>query len=598
MRKIFIILLLPILLAFNTTISNLKLEVISTQTQMINDVTHTSITSNMYNDKNIKTPQNINVLKSNGKVQTTIWSTVATDGTLINTNVLDIARNFERLNPGYEVIAGVNGDYFTTNQTINANMVHGGYMINPNNHEKFLSLELNSWGNLIDTHKKVTSKNLYAYFYDQYSNALLYATELLPINSRIVKEGETVVYYNYEQLDEISHDFYSFDIKQKSILSTHMMFRLVNGIFQNGKIPKSSYDVSIKSLDTKVNEILAQGVHVKIQQNLSKIRDSHTMLGVDSMILDNGNVRAFIDIGGQGESNNINRHPRTAIGFDLNNNPILVTVDGRQQGISSGVDLRELAHILKESGAVYGFNLDGGGSTQAFIKKDNDFVMVNKPSDGSYRRVSNAVLFIKPKDNHIINLTEDNDYISFELPSNDYKVLLDNQPYVYNDLNVKIKKDPYKDQSLSIVKKSINYAVLNDVIYKTKEKEPILPTFEVKHEIDNLFFNVMIYFDDPELLIDRMYVINSETQDRKVALVSYKGLRKATFEIVPENNTNYEIFYELKNGMKGKIDYLYIINEEDESSALQNSIQNIAIASSVITIVLISSIIIIKRKRR
>ena len=89
------------------------------------------------------------------------------------------------------------------------------------------------------------------------------------------------------------------------------------------------------------------------------------------------------------------RHPRTAIAKLGSGKLLLVTVDGRQPGVSSGMSLYLLADLLLELGAVEAMNLDGGGSTTMVIQNK----IVNKPSDQTGERpVSDAILvFAKPK---------------------------------------------------------------------------------------------------------------------------------------------------------------------------------------------------------
>ncbi|HUS08825.1 MAG TPA: phosphodiester glycosidase family protein [Pyrinomonadaceae bacterium] len=89
------------------------------------------------------------------------------------------------------------------------------------------------------------------------------------------------------------------------------------------------------------------------------------------------------------------RHPRTAIAELGSGKLLLVTVDGRQPGVSAGMSLYLLADLLLELGAVEAMNLDGGGSTTMVIQNK----IVNKPADQTGERpVSDAILvFAKPK---------------------------------------------------------------------------------------------------------------------------------------------------------------------------------------------------------
>jgi hypothetical protein len=83
------------------------------------------------------------------------------------------------------------------------------------------------------------------------------------------------------------------------------------------------------------------------------------------------------------------RHPRTAVAKMRDGKFLMMTVDGRQPGVSVGMDLRELAEYLLSIGASDAMNLDGGGSTTMFL----DGRVVNKPSDKEgERKVSDAII--------------------------------------------------------------------------------------------------------------------------------------------------------------------------------------------------------------
>lgn len=83
------------------------------------------------------------------------------------------------------------------------------------------------------------------------------------------------------------------------------------------------------------------------------------------------------------------RHPRTAVAKLKDGKFLMMTVDGRQPGVSVGMSLQELAEYLLSLGAIDAMNLDGGGSTTMVL----DGKVVNKPSDKEgERRVSDAIL--------------------------------------------------------------------------------------------------------------------------------------------------------------------------------------------------------------
>ena len=80
------------------------------------------------------------------------------------------------------------------------------------------------------------------------------------------------------------------------------------------------------------------------------------------------------------------RHPRTGVGL-RDGIAVMVTVDGRQPGYSEGMTLAEFAQLLLNLGCTQAMNLDGGGSTTMVVRSH----VVNSPSDGSQRRVANAL---------------------------------------------------------------------------------------------------------------------------------------------------------------------------------------------------------------
>ena len=103
----------------------------------------------------------------------------------------------------------------------------------------------------------------------------------------------------------------------------------------------------------------------------------NTIGGSDRMI-DNGSII----VGSSGFPLEV--HPRTVVGYNATK-LFLFTVDGRQPGYSEGMNLLEIANVLKNDyGVTYALNLDGGGST-TMVMADPVSHVVNRPSDGRER---------------------------------------------------------------------------------------------------------------------------------------------------------------------------------------------------------------------
>jgi hypothetical protein len=102
------------------------------------------------------------------------------------------------------------------------------------------------------------------------------------------------------------------------------------------------------------------------------------------------------------------RHPRTAVGFSADSTRLyFITVDGRQDLLSRGMTLPELADFMISIGVAHGINLDGGGSTTMVVRNQ----VKNSPSDGSERSVANSLLAVSSAPQgtlHYVQMEPDN----------------------------------------------------------------------------------------------------------------------------------------------------------------------------------------------
>jgi len=104
-----------------------------------------------------------------------------------------------------------------------------------------------------------------------------------------------------------------------------------------------------------------------------------------------GNTRMLL-AGRRLSVNDVEMHPRTAVGIDRDTGQVLfLVIDGRQD-FSRGYTMVELANLMKEFGAEDALNLDGGGSsTMVGLTPAGTVNVLNSPSDGSPRYVPNGL---------------------------------------------------------------------------------------------------------------------------------------------------------------------------------------------------------------
>ena len=91
----------------------------------------------------------------------------------------------------------------------------------------------------------------------------------------------------------------------------------------------------------------------------------------------------------------LRRHPRSVIGCDKRGNIYLVVVDGRSKGNAEGLTIAELIALCRWMGMHEAINLDGGGSSALWSKKQG---VINYPSDNKKfdhegeRKVSSTIV--------------------------------------------------------------------------------------------------------------------------------------------------------------------------------------------------------------
>jgi len=90
---------------------------------------------------------------------------------------------------------------------------------------------------------------------------------------------------------------------------------------------------------------------------------------------------------------NVDRHPRTAIGYTRNRRLIILVIQGRYPGVAEGATLEEEAHMLIDLGCIEAMNLDGGGSSCMLINGKETI----QPSDKEGERPVASVFIVKKR---------------------------------------------------------------------------------------------------------------------------------------------------------------------------------------------------------
>lgn len=124
----------------------------------------------------------------------------------------------------------------------------------------------------------------------------------------------------------------------------------------------------------------------ELQPNLGPVRAA---LGAGPRLIRDGKISIEAEQEELGVRVSLGRQPRSAVGLS-GDSLFLVAVDGRAPEYSVGATIEELAAILLELGCTQAMELDGGGATTLFARDR----VVNRPSDGSPRPLSSALLLL------------------------------------------------------------------------------------------------------------------------------------------------------------------------------------------------------------
>ena len=153
------------------------------------------------------------------------------------------------------------------------------------------------------------------------------------------------------------------------------------------EIPEGGY---ILTCDLTMNTFTDDNLQVgdKVTLNVSTTPDLQKIdnaVGGGAIILAEGVVPSKF-------SHNISGYqPRSAVGIDKTGKIVtLVAVDGRRSG-AKGMTQTQLGYLMADLGCYSALNLDGGGSTLMAVKKDGEQQVVNQPTDGGYRAVTNSI---------------------------------------------------------------------------------------------------------------------------------------------------------------------------------------------------------------
>ena len=527
-------------------------------------------------------PQSVNILNvpSAGGARIVNWTKTTPYGWQRGT-VKELAKDFEYQNPGWKVIAAVNGDFFDISSNHDLPETTTGSFISNGDVYKTVGSTVIGFTNSGDTNTLIGDTPIQ---FTDYFILTLYN-----------KDGEVIKEYNVENVNPTTAVeglslYYSYPTIVEGEGAT------AKRVYSEAIIPNGGYIVEnpVKCIPYSGGtngSFFGKGIQTKVESDTSIKYTQFGIYASDSEMANEINTAASIRVqrnavGAYADADNVsgtgvtlvrdgqpvvlndkNRHPRTMIGVKEDGTLVLVVVDGRQPDIDMyGMTYDELSALMYAHGCVAAYNMDGGGSSTLLIREGNELKVMNSPSDGAERRDSNAILIVVPE----IELTL-SDVLDTSLVVNAPEAFKDVQ---VDNIKVTINGNTYDlEDSLKITglksKETYKITYTYDRIYQGVvthlQGDPIIVTMgKTIPTIENVFYayennTLKIVFDmnDPDeaITVMRLYYNNKNktVNSNEIVIEDLANLNISTLKLVApydiESITNAVIYITIDSSM-------------------------------------------------
>ena len=402
--------------------------------------------------------------QNNPAIRIVTWGLTSSDGVGYKAGTtMDIAKNYEKENPGYTVIAAINGDFFAnasfttsagvsnskgTFEPINTWIADGGKVYKPvtiahPHHNVVGLLEDRSYiyhlGTWYDENGNISyADGVYAGTTAQYGQNLPTFTENAVFTigdyqttawaykqKASLNENAVNIFWEgqYLDVDVTGYTIWKAKTDRLSIPTDGFQTKYFVGqslsdwkynleytkYYMEGRFTEVQNLSTISQVedgwcyiatkDTNVIEKLGRAVEFTAQYEMTGVWEN-----VNSAI---GTVLPIIIQGKRTAYVGVNDQylntfkPKTVLAFKEDGTCIFFFMGPGplSNSCEGGPSSIELAELLEAQGVVDAFCLDGGGSSSIVYKKDGSFVELNTPTDGKTRAIGNAVLMVVENSN-------------------------------------------------------------------------------------------------------------------------------------------------------------------------------------------------------
>lgn len=385
-------------------------QVIDYSIRYINDIAVSKSTTQI-EGTNTLDPQVVNVLEvPTSSVMKVVNWTYSSSGRWTTQTLTKLAQDFENNNPGWVVLAGINGDFFDINsngalpkQTTGVS-VNNGEVVRAVSSGRQVGFTNDGTANSLIGGKTLEFTDYHILtIYDNDGNVL--DTFNIDKMNEAPTGNEISLYFSYYVMNDETRETVTNTVPATNsyivegqergyATSSSKMYGkgLVSGI--NKEVALNIGQFAIVTENVEVKSLLDKKPVIRIQQDIiGDYAECDNLSGCGAQLVLNGEHQAASD------AMSHYRHPRTVIGKKSDGTIVMITVDGRQQASGMyGMTYDELSTMMMYYGVEEGYNLDGGGSTTMIIRDGKGgFNVLNTPSDGGERHDANGILVVVPE---------------------------------------------------------------------------------------------------------------------------------------------------------------------------------------------------------
>lgn len=373
--------------------------------------------------------QQVNVLEvpNNKDIKVVPWGLINNGGWSLS-KVQDMATDYEKNNPGWKIVAAVNGDFFDISGGGSLPFGPIGTMKTDGEMYRMYTnwpmLGINNIGNGKRLVGKMagevsTTPTPMLAIYDENDQIIKqFAVDTINATPASGKLGVYFAIYNNEHVPvpvDVD-DAYIVDKPIDTLAFTESSIYgkgVISRKHQKATIEKNQF--AIVTDNKEITNLLDVNVKVRVQYEITDedYKDMDCVIGFHDKVIVNG-TPSYDHFGYASD-----RYPRNLFGVKEDGTIVVVVVDGRQpENGYYGIAAEETGAIVKYYGMYDGFQMDGGGSATMIVLKDGELQVVNSPSDsggGASRTDSNGILVAMKVDKIDYEISKTSDSLEFSV---------------------------------------------------------------------------------------------------------------------------------------------------------------------------------------